>query len=339
MPYEEAGDLLEVLRTARGLTQMQLAEKTGISQAALSKLEANTVPLDDERASTIAAALDVPVSLLGERIGDGARIYHRKRASLPITADKRIRATALMLQAQVSSLLGTSKPALTLTKRPLPMDHLYTPADRAREARADLGLGTGPIINLVSVLEAAGVLVVRDDLKTLQVDAIAVWPEGTSPVVFLSDQAPADRQRFTAAHELGHAVMHDIPSENQEREADEFAAEFLMPRKSILPELDDISFGHLVQLKAKWGVSIAALARRAVDLNKMTDRQFRNFNIHMASTGMNRVEPQPLAPEHPSLVGRFIRDQLDSGSSIDRLAQSAQMTRNSFTQQFALEMS
>lgn len=75
--------------------------------------------------------------------------------------------------------------------------------------------------------------------------------------VKLSRQFPPDEQLFTAAHELGHAVLHprmdgahrDRPKkgvaparEPQEREADKFATFFLMP-PNLTKKLFEASFG------------------------------------------------------------------------------------------------
>ena len=70
----------------------------------------------------------------------------------------------------------------------------------------------------------------------------------------ISERPSKEERNFTAAHELGHAVMHeqsglhrDRPIDQQasigrapsEQEADKFAACFLMPRKLVLAALKD----------------------------------------------------------------------------------------------------
>ena len=61
------GDNLKELRTRRLLTQVQLAEKSGVNQVTIARIERNQV---DPRFSTmrrLAKALDVdPTELLGE---------------------------------------------------------------------------------------------------------------------------------------------------------------------------------------------------------------------------------------------------------------------------------
>ena len=54
------------------------------------------------------------------------------------------------------------------------------------------------------------------------------------PCVFLSRSAPADRLRASLAHEIGHAVMHRVPTDTMEDEAYTFGAELLLPERDRL---------------------------------------------------------------------------------------------------------
>ncbi|TQO18526.1 Zn-dependent peptidase ImmA (M78 family) [Rhodoglobus vestalii] len=331
---DSTGATLGTIRVARGLSQKDLAVAAGITQGFLSKLEAGAVPLDSEKARVLAEALGVRPGIFGVNISHDARIFHRKLASLPIKADKRLRAESALLQSQVSSLLGGDLPSLTLERDPLPDDDMYTPSDIARRLRSRWKLGTGPIDDLVAVAESHGILVVIHDMQTLRLDAIATWPAGGAPVIFLADHAPADRQRFTMAHEIGHAVMHELPTIEQESEADQFASEFLMPAATIRSELSDVSLKNLAALKRRWGVSIAALARRARDLSLMSDNQYKNFNIYMSSSGMKKREPVELPVHEPRLIHDLLDQRLAEGRTIDELATAAWMTENELKTRF-----
>ncbi len=328
------GETLSTIRVARGLSQKDLAVAAGITQGFLSKLETGTVPLDLEKAGILAERLGVRPEIFSVEISRDARIFHRKLASLPIKADKRLRAEAALLQSQVASLLDSDLPPLALDRDPLPDNHMYTPADIARRLRANWDLGAGPIDDLVAVAERHGILVVIQDMQTLRVDAIATWPADGAPVIFLADHAPADRQRFTMAHEIGHAVMHELPTADQESEADQFASEFLMPAATIRPELHDVSLKNLAALKRRWGVSIAALARRARDLGLMNDNQYKNFNIYMSSSGMKKREPVELPVHQPRLIHNLLDQRLTKGETIKELAAAAWMTEDEFITRF-----
>jgi Zn-dependent peptidase ImmA (M78 family) len=67
------------------------------------------------------------------------------------------------------------------------------------------------------------------------VDAYSIWYDQV-PYVFLTRRKTSERIRFDLAHELGHLVLHgDVPAETtaEERAADAFASEFLIPRELL----------------------------------------------------------------------------------------------------------
>jgi hypothetical protein len=102
---------------------------------------------------------------------------------------------------------------------------------------------SGPISNMVSLLEAVGVIVVNRTLFTDAQDAVSTWPrDGLGPPLMLVNLGLApDRERFTMAHELGHLIMHALPEDDQETQADRFASEFLAPADEIAPQLAVLS--------------------------------------------------------------------------------------------------
>ncbi len=146
--------------------------------------------------------------------------------------------------------------------------HRNRGAKRAREARAKLGLDpAAPLPCLLDcVEERAGLRVVvaalPDHVAGACTDGELLWVNGR--------EAPV-RQRFTLAHELGHAwCRHDGrlavdtfatlrgSTDTREIEANAFAGEFLIPRVAVerlattRPTLDD-----LVVLAAGYGTSAA----------------------------------------------------------------------------------
>ena len=63
-------------------------------------------------------------------------------------------------------------------------------------------------------------------------------------------------------------------------EANEFAAEFLMPEKDIKGDFKDgVTLNILADLKRKWRVSMQALLYRANDIGVITDNQKRYLII------------------------------------------------------------
>ncbi|PPF64716.1 hypothetical protein C5E16_14245 [Clavibacter michiganensis] len=333
------GELLEALRLSRGLTQTQIAQATGISQAALSKAESGA-DLDDDKWDALADLLGVPVNAFYDVTASTApaRIFHRKLKTTSQTALKKVAAELALTRLRVKGIVGEQRTRL----RPHDLeDGFVTPQEVAQAVRAELQLGTGPIADLVAVLEEAGAVVLRWPLETIQVDAIASWQEGEVPVILLGEHVPADRQRFTMAHELGHAVMHDSEATaDQEAEADAFAGEFLLPATRLAAEWPkQATVDDLLPLKRKWGVSLSALIRRAFDAGLISETDYRRWNIHLSTTGMHRREPEPTERENPTaLITRF-RESLDAGVSVEELASRAYMFPREFQLTFLQESS
>jgi Zn-dependent peptidase ImmA (M78 family) len=144
----------------------------------------------------------------------------------------------------------------------------------------------GPIHDLVLIIEQAGGLILVRDLGTRDLDAVSAWDGEEAPLFVLNDHAPSDRFRFSLAHELGHIIMHPVAGATvvQERQADEFASEFLMPAADIAAELRGrLDLNRLLALKQRWRVSMAALARRAVTLAAISEWQYRNLMVEMST--------------------------------------------------------
>lgn len=325
--------MLGTVRIARGMTQAELSRRSGVSQALISKVESGVGSLDNDRVSTLAKILDVPQDLLTTLVSEAgapSTVFHRKRSTLPVSTANQLRAELDLTHLQVAGILGSEDSTLLLRREPLPDDGFDSPEDIARNIRSALELPSGPVLHLSLALETVGVVVIQRTLKSAQIDAIMSWPQGRRPLVMLGDHAPADRQRFTLAHELGHAVMHQVPTEDQEGEADRFASELLMPAASIRDQLNDLTIPKLAQLKSVWAVSMAALLRRARDLGTITDAQYRALNIEMSRSGYRTSEPVEVPRETPALVQRIIGQRMDAGETLAGLAASARMSENEF---------
>jgi Zn-dependent peptidase ImmA (M78 family) len=116
-----------------------------------------------------------------------------------------------------------------------------------------------------------------------------------SLVVLNSDQ-PADRMRFTLAHELGHIVMHKFPSPNMEQEAHAFANAFLTPAADIKPYFRGkrIDLALLASLKPEWRVSMGSLLMCANKLGYLDDGRNKYLWKQMSMKGFRLREPPEL---------------------------------------------
>ena len=316
--------MLTTARQSRGLTQSGLARLCGLSQAFVSKAEAGHGELDGERLERVAEALGYPVSLLSlqseEHSFVSACSFHRKRSSLPVSKVRQVHARLDIGRVQSEELLKDLPVAdVRLPQIPPGDDGVIGPREIARLVRSALEIPPGPIADLIAAVEDAGVVVLSLDLGHTQGDAVSQWLSGHRPVMLLYRAAPGDRLRFSTAHELAHLVMHTLPVDGQEEEADLFASELLMPAAEIRDEFPHLDMPTLAKLKARWGVSMAALIRRARDLDEISDYRYRELNIELSKAGWRTREPVEVPAERPRLLAdavAFLRSEGLTDTSI-----------------------
>jgi Zn-dependent peptidase ImmA (M78 family) len=177
----------------------------------------------------------------------------------------------------------------------------------AAEVRRRWELGSGPVVNLLGLLEEKGI-------KVYEASGIEGF-EGLSgqfglcPFVAVSADRPADRIRFTAAHELGHVLCGLSEQDGPEGECHAFGAAFLLPRaalaKAFAPARRKVTLGELGEIKTTFGVSLQAIMHRAHALGFVSDRQLRAFRETIRDKGW--VVEEPVAYAGPERATRFKR--------------------------------
>ncbi|MDZ7829365.1 MAG: ImmA/IrrE family metallo-endopeptidase [Halofilum sp. (in: g-proteobacteria)] len=299
-------EMITLARDLRGHSQGELAHKLGINQATLSKIEGGIVGPSEDLVPSIATCLDLPHSFFRQKfriysMGTHAYMY-RKRQKMSAKSRKMIESTVNVLRHHIETLLRSMDIDSPLTIPQLPPDEYGAPEKIAEMVRAQWMAPNGPIQNMTELLEDAGVVIIRCDFGTRSMDATSIWLPGTQPLIFVNKELPGDRWRFTLAHELGHLVMHAIPTDQMEKEADYFAAAFLMPASDIRPDFNKPALKHFANnLKPYWKVSIASLIERAHQLGKISDNQRRYFHMNMNKYGIRDPEPNALPREHPTI--------------------------------------
>jgi Zn-dependent peptidase ImmA (M78 family)/DNA-binding XRE family transcriptional regulator len=323
------GEVLETARRARGLTQAELADRAGVTQAALSRYENDLRDPDAAALENVAQALGVTVEYLHHagraRAGMAVEVHMRRRATAPPNVWRQLEARlnvyrwhASRLFEEVSIRAESHVPAFD------PLD--VTPADAARLVRAQWRMPMGPVRWLVQWLESAGCLLIAEDFGTARVGGLSQWV-GDHPIVLLNATAPTDRQRLTLAHELGHLVLHANPAacDDVEAEADAFAAEFLLPADVIRPSLRNLRLGHLPDLKREYGVSMQALIERAFQLDLIAPSQRSSLYKMLSAKGWRTREPggDELPPERPELAGSIGASLRERGLTEPEIARIA----------------
>ena len=334
--------LLMVARQFRGYTQEEASNLIGISQGKLSKAEHQLQKLPPEVFEKAAQIYDFPVDFFKRAEDHSAEehFYFRRKQTIPVRTIESFKATVQVLKLTLDDLLEPIElPECTLPSLS-PRD--YPIKDIAATVRHKLGIGPGPISNLTAILEKNGVLVFRFDFGTNKLDGLSTITNSGHVIVFLNSQMPNDRNRFSLAHEIGHIVMHlgqgEPGSETLEKQADEFASDFLLPQDEIGELLSNINLTILAELKRRWKVSMRALIRRAKDLNCITEHTYRSFQITFSKKGYNRQEPIALAPENPTVIKDCIMlYKRELGYNDDDLMRIMNIKQSDYTTWFSIK--
>jgi len=328
-------DILRTVRQARGKSQAQLASDAGISQAAISKIEAGLITEPtSEVIDHLARAVHFPSSIFfepdrsfGLPISVHGNAMYRRKASTGTRTLEKLEADLNIRMMHIRRLLAATDLEAQIPLPALDVDeydgNVELIADMVRRTWL---LPSGPLPNLTSYMERAGLLVIECDLSSIGVDGLTIRTLGAPPCIFIDRAAPGDRQRFTLAHELGHLVMHSVPSPTMEDEANLFASALLMPQRDIRPYLfDKLTIAKLASLKPIWRVSMASLLMRSQSIGTITGKQAQYLWRQMSAMGYRRAEPESIAIQRePARVFSEILDlhTRDLGYSITELAKS-----------------
>ena len=129
---------------------------------------------------------------------------------------------------------------------------------------------------------------------------------------YYSHPDTGDRLRFTIAHEVGHLILHKYADTSltwkiREDEANQFASAFLMPEndaRNILKPYMNLT--DLLSIKARWGISIAALITRATRLSIIDKDRQRSLMVQLSARHWRQHEPIHVEVESPILLRQMV---------------------------------
>lgn len=300
---------LIIARESRGRSQEEVARATGLSQGAISKAENDTLNLAAEHVELIAKFLDFPPSFFYEegRLRDGASMchYHLKRKTLPAKVLNRANANMFVRVVNIRHMMNGLEIAGGRTFHAMDIDEFGSAENVARALRTAWGVADGPIGNLTSLIESAGAIVILSAFGHRKLSGMSCWPTRDNPLFYLNSEMSTADLRWTMAHELGHLTMHRTPSAGDiEKEADDFAAEFLLPARTITPELKALSFARLGALKMKWRVSMKRLIARADQIGAITKTDAVRLSKQYNARKFHEGEPYEIPTEKPTLASK-----------------------------------
>ena len=216
-----------------------------------------------------------------------------------------------------------------------------SPVDLAREQRASFGLYEKPVSKLRDRLTKKGIIIFELPVPQGQFSGFSYWHDDYGPCILINAREVPGRRNFTLAHEYAHRLYDHAPSvcdiseerevasTGDERVADIFAVEFLMPAEAIRRDFADrglirtLSIQDMGRMAGRWYVSVQAIGYRLEGLD-LIERDYTNKLL------ASYQPPHPRSPKTPRWerrLGRtFVSNALEAYSkdhiSLGKLAHS-----------------
>jgi len=335
---------LRRFRKLNNYSQQQLAEKAGISRVAYRNIETGDSEPRPSNLNALASALGVSVFDLTEQVPKLESLRFRSHKSLTTREQAQREQISVEVANWLQDFNGLEEmlgKRLSYKLKPIEENNI-DPEQAADEARAQLKLSCAKCIpDICELLEKAGVKIFLIKSKLNKFFGLSVGEPDKGPAIAVNtdNSIPVERQIFTAAHELGHIILHgdsyvsDQIKENdeQEDEANRFAGYFLMPRESFKIIWEENRGLHWVDsvlhTKRRFRVSYKTVLKRLIDM-EMTDRGiYKKFNnsYRRRYNKILKYKEEPDLPkkksEEPSRLdnvdfmedrlNRLVRDALD----------------------------
>lgn len=320
---------LRRLRAASGKSQEAVATAAGLSRVGYRNVETGAATPRADTVQALARALDVSVQDLVTPV----RQLHRVRFRSLKRLNSREHVLAIVAQrlgdfVELEEMLGEGKPVDLPRPAARRRDGVRRAQAAAQAARSRFGLAEDePVRDIGGLLEANGIKVLPVQVASDAFFGLSVGADDGGPAVIVNtwERISVERWIFTAAHELGHLILHLADYEvseteedpAQEREANAFASHFLMPDGIFQREWAD-SYGlpfvdRVLKVKRMFRVSyktvLYRLSETSADAQSIWARFQMDWKQRFGRALLKEDEPEALAA-----------DAFDAGYPEDRRA-------------------
>ena len=329
-----AGDRIRQQRESVGMKVTELAKALGVSRNTVANYEAGKTEPGVTELMKLAKTLGCKVAELLPGGDEPEQLRFAFRAHKKLRKNTQIITCVRKYFRAYHEIEELTRAKLTGTLEQYPFDPEEIPwkrwiemaAERTREAAGIGNSGPGAIAH---ALESLGVRSLFFHCEGKGLDGLSAVCGDMSMVMLREKPERIERTIFSAAHELGHLVLHpelfssdevrDQDVRDYEKEAHFFAGCFLVPTDQLVrvwkdERLDLLPEEHaLVLLKRVFNVSFECLYHRTqdaglVDLSyaRMTARVKKMLGIPGKATRA-QLEPEPLDDEILQRITRFQR--------------------------------
>ena len=266
----ELGRRLKNAREACGLTQDDVAQEMGLGRPTIAQIEVGNRSVSGLELSRFAYlygrdirdflapvfSADGLTSVLfraDEDAGDGVKAALRDCIALGY----RLRDLEALLGVNRSISGVASYPSVSMSSK---WEAIQSGTDAALEERRRLGLGSGPLSDLPSLLESQGIRTGLIDMPE-GVSGLMIAESSVGLLVVVNRKHPPVRQRFSWCHEYAHILLDHAKQGHISREAERtelievranvFAANFLMPEEGVRQFMTGLGKGSASRVHAE----------------------------------------------------------------------------------------
>lgn len=316
------GKRLKTARTLKEMSILELAELLGVQRQTVSYYESGKIS-DPEfsKVQKMSQILNFPIDFFLECDNDHVKTAPSTYFRSLLTTNKKYRYEQEIKINFVSKIYAYLSEYILFPPINLPdVQYMNDIEEIALKLRECWNLGYGPIDNLIFHAEQNGLILTSFSTSTNDIDAfsqkITVDNDERYIIAISQNKNTAARLHFDVAHELGHIMLHDWEDDIEnlapadfrarEQEANDFASAFLLPKDTFIKEIGNYAdeLNYYIELKKKWKVSIAAMIRRAKNLDLLTYDKYQSLMRQMQKKGIRKCEPLDdiLITAQPSLL-------------------------------------
>ena len=287
----ETGERLRLAREGAKITQAAAAQAIGVARTTIVAMEQGERRARISELQQLARLYGTSVNALLRQESvhvDLAPRFRRMVGSDEAAAEAaELMANLAKAEVELENLLGIKRFRNYPPERALLPGDVKAQAEQdATELRQRLGLGLGPVTNVVTLLEME--LGVRVYVRRIdgQISGVFAYDDALGACILLNANHPRERRNHSAGHETAHfistrrepEVLHQDETENsrEERYANAFARAFLTPARAVLQKFQEVTAGserltrrHVIILAHFFGVSREAIVRRLEELGSV----------------------------------------------------------------------
>ncbi len=313
------GQRLRIARQVARLRQADAAEAIRIARTTLVAIEQGRRRIRTRELQELAFLYGTSANAIVRQDAVHLDLVPQFRR-LPRSADRATDEAARLLTDLVSAEVELENALGVERHRNYPRERNILPGDVRAQAEQDaqdlrvwLGLGAGPVKDVVSMVDLD--LGIRVYLRPLdsRISGLFAYDDAVGACMLLNANHPIGRRAYTVAHELGHftstrrdpgVLRSDCsPRSREERYADSFARSFLTPARAVKQRFAELTAGHshltrrhVILLARSFGVSREAMVRRLEELGLARDGTWDWFQAHGGITDRQAEEVSRASP-------------------------------------------